>query len=293
VQAARFAHWLSALLISDPRQRAAADVLARGRGGPPTLWTAGISGDRPIVLLRLDNPVELSRVQDLLLAQNDWRSKRMAVDVVLLNTAIGAAGDALHNALAPLVSAQQSLLKADTAAVKAELFALRDHAISDDLRNGLLTQARVVLAANERSRTGHDAAPTPGPAGVAIRASTPAQAASASCGPLEFANGSGGFSHAGRAYHIHLDDERCTPAPWINVIANPAFGFLVSAEGGGGRTIRSAICRMRRCICAMKTAVLCGAPPRCRCASPARTTTSRMARALAASQTMPMASSWS
>ena len=50
VQAARFAHWLRALLISDPRHRAAADVLARGRGGPPTLWAAGISGARPIAL---------------------------------------------------------------------------------------------------------------------------------------------------------------------------------------------------------------------------------------------------
>jgi cellobiose phosphorylase len=75
-QAACFAHWLSAVLISDPRQRAAADVLARGRGGPPTLWAAGISGDRPIVLLRLDNPADLPRVQELLRAQNDWRSKR-------------------------------------------------------------------------------------------------------------------------------------------------------------------------------------------------------------------------
>jgi len=234
-QAARFAHWLSALLIRDPRQCAAGEVLARGRGGPPVLWAAGISGDRPIVLLRLDNSADLPRVRDLLLAQNDWRGKRFAVDVVLLNTAIGPAGDALHRALEPLVSAQQALLKADTPAVKAELFALRDHAISDDLRNGLLTMARVLLDANELSPTelsptGHVAAPT---ADKAILASTPAQAASAPPGPLEFANGSGGFSHAGRAYHIHLDDERCTPAPWVNVIANPAFGFLVSAEGGG------------------------------------------------------------
>ncbi len=229
-QAARFEHWLSALLISDPRQRAAADVLACGRGGPPTLWTAGISGDRAIVLLRLDNPVELPRVLDLLLAQNDWRRKCLGVDVVLLNTAIGAAGDVLYSALEPMMSAQQALLKADTPAVKAELFTLRDDAISDDLRNGLLTQARVLLDTNERSRTGHDAAPT---AGEAIRAGTPAQTASTSPGPLEFANGSGGFSLAGREYHIHLDDERCTPAPWVNVIANPAFGFLVSAEGGG------------------------------------------------------------
>jgi len=232
-QAARFAHWLSALLISDPRQRAATEVLAHGRGGPPTLWAAGISGDRPTVLLRLDNPAELPRVQELLLAQHDWRNKRLAVDVVLLSTATGADGDALHRALEPLVSAQQAQLKADPAAVKAELFALRDGAIGDELRNGLLTVARVLLDANESSRTTHVASPTPDTARAAIRAITPAQAARTPGSKLEFANGSGGFSDGGHAYDIHLDNERCTPAPWVNVIANPAFGFLVSAEGGG------------------------------------------------------------
>ena len=233
-QDARFAHWLSALLISDPRQRAAPEVLARGRGGPPTLWAAGISGDRPIMLARLDNPAELPRLHELLLAQNDWRSKRLAVDVVLLNTAIGVDGDALHSALEPLISAQQAQLKADTAAVKAELFVLRDSAIGNDLRNGLITVARVLL---EGAEPGHTAtAPTAvktTPAAT-IRASMRASATTTpTAGKLEFANGSGGFSHAGRAYQIHLDGERCTPAPWVNVIANPAFGFLVSAEGGG------------------------------------------------------------
>ena len=231
-QAARFAHWLSALLIRDPCQCAAGEVLARGRGGPPVLWAAGISGDRPIVLLRLDNSADLPRVRDLLLAQNDWRGKRLAVDVVLLNAATGTDGDALHSALEPLVSAQQRLIT-HTAAVPAELFSLRNGAISDDLRNGLLTVARVLLDHDELPRPTNRAAPTPSTACAAIRASTPAQGAIAPASALEFANGSGGFSHAGRAYRIHLDDERCTPAPWVNVIANPAFGFLVSSEGGG------------------------------------------------------------
>ena len=232
-QAARSAHWLSEVLISDPHQRAAADALARGRGGPPTLWAAGIFGDRPIMLLRLDNMAALPRVQELLRAQNDWRSKQLAVDVVLLNIATGAAGDALHSALEPLVSTQQAQLKTDTAAVEAELIALRDSAINDDLRNGLLTVARVLIDANEPLRTTYLAAPAPGMTGAPIRASTPAQAASAPDSPLEFANGIGGYRQTGRSYRIHLDDERCTPVPWVNVIANPAFGFFVSAEGGG------------------------------------------------------------
>ena len=232
-QAARFAHWMDAVLSSDPSQRAAPDVLTRGRGGPPTLWAAGISGDRPIVLLRLGHSDALPRVQELLLAQDYWRSQRLAVDVVLLNSATGADGDALQSVIASLVSTQQALLKASDQPPKAELFALRDAAISDDLRNGLLTVARVVLddvPPTPITATSAAAIATP----VVIRASTPASAATtATAGQPEFANGHGGFSDNGRSYRIDLDDKHPTPAPWVNVIANPAFGFLVSAEGGG------------------------------------------------------------
>ncbi|MFC5581414.1 GH36-type glycosyl hydrolase domain-containing protein [Rhodanobacter terrae] len=230
---ARFAYWMSAVVNSDPGQRPAPNVLARGRGGPPTLWAAGISGDRPIVLCRLSSDAGLPPVQELLLAQHYWRGQRLAVDVVLLNTADGADGDALHSALTALASTQQAQLKADDRLPKAELFALRDDAIDDDLRSGLLTVARVVLddAATE------PVAAEPAPTAIApaiIRTSTPASVAAVPIsGELEFANGIGGFTDAGRAYEINLDDKRGTPAPWVNVIANPAFGFLVSAEGGG------------------------------------------------------------
>jgi cellobiose phosphorylase len=232
-QLACFAYWMSALVDSDPGQRPAPDVLARGRGGPPTLWAAGISGDRPIVLLRLGSDSGLPRVRELLLAQNYWRSQRLAVDVVLLNTADSAEGNALHSALTALVGTQQAQLKSDDRLPKAELFALRDNAVGDDLRNGLLTVARVVLdvAATEPvvSET-----PSPSVESAVIRASTPASATAVPItDELEFANGIGGFTDAGRAYEINLDDQRDTPAPWVNVIANPAFGFLVAAEGGG------------------------------------------------------------
>src|SRR5208282_4129462 len=49
----------------------------------------------------------------------------------------------------------------------------------------------------------------------------------------EFFNGLGGFVAGGREYATILGDGEWTPAPWINVIANPGFGFQVSAEGGG------------------------------------------------------------
>ncbi len=51
---------------------------------------------------------------------------------------------------------------------------------------------------------------------------------------LQFFNGFGGFSRAGDEYIIRLTEEDvATPAPWVNVIANPNFGTLVSESGQG------------------------------------------------------------
>jgi cellobiose phosphorylase len=224
---------MRALISSERGQRAAPDALARGHGGPPTLWAAGVSGDRPIALLRLGDNAELPRVHELLRAQHHWRGQRLAVDVVLLNTAVGDAGDAVDAALAPLASAQQAQLKAGAELPKAELFAMRQSALSDELRDGLLTAARVLLDPADAAPT----AVTPVSAltlAATVPASMPiAAAANTAASTLEFANGCGGFIDGGRAYAIHLDEAQPTPAPWVNVIANPAFGFVVSAEGGG------------------------------------------------------------
>lgn len=51
--------------------------------------------------------------------------------------------------------------------------------------------------------------------------------------PLKFFNGLGGFSNDGREYIIYLKNNQTTPAPWVNVISNKNFGFIVSESGGG------------------------------------------------------------
>ena len=49
--------------------------------------------------------------------------------------------------------------------------------------------------------------------------------------PLVMENGLGGFTPDGREYVVVLDGERETPLPWSNVLANPAFGTIVSSSG--------------------------------------------------------------
>jgi cellobiose phosphorylase len=234
---ARIAHWLDAVLVSDPKQRPASNVLAQGRGGPPALWAAGISADRPILLQCIESQADLACTHDLFHAQDYWRSQRLAVDVVVLNMVAGDEGDVLQKLLEPLATAQASRLKADADAVKCELFSLREAAISVELCNGLLTAARVVLGFPDRNNDNAAPvavdAPTTTTIPAAIKASVSAGLPAAPVSALEFANGIGGFSDNGRDYEIQLTHDRCTPAPWVNVIANPSFGCLVSAEGGG------------------------------------------------------------
>ncbi|MFO1371400.1 MAG: glycosyl transferase [Candidatus Competibacteraceae bacterium] len=56
--------------------------------------------------------------------------------------------------------------------------------------------------------------------------------------PLQFWNGYGGFSADGREYVIRVQPDasgrlQLPPLPWINVVANPQFGFLASETGAG------------------------------------------------------------
>ncbi|EJO59722.1 GH36-type glycosyl hydrolase domain-containing protein, partial [Burkholderia multivorans] len=69
-------------------------------------------------------------------------------------------------------------------------------------------------------------APLPPPA---IAAPKGAQAGAG----LEYFNGIGGFARGGREYVVILQPGQRTPMPWVNVVANPSCGFLMSAEGGG------------------------------------------------------------
>ncbi|MEO8159951.1 MAG: glycosyl transferase family 36 [Arenimonas sp.] len=237
--ARQFDQLAAALLQADLARRAPAGVLGRGRGGAPTLWAAGISGDRPIVLLRMDAACDSTAMASLFAAQCYWQAMGLGADVVLL-----AGGDA--RALASLQNeARQQTARLETGQAQAAgaVFVLDAASTSDGLRDGLASAARIVLdgasAWSQDARIGAaDSLLTP-PAlpGRAPRRLTAGHAvcapASGAAGTREFDNGWGGFADDGATYAITLSGDACTPGPWSNVVANAGFGFLVTAEGGG------------------------------------------------------------
>jgi len=225
------------IVYATPMLRPPSDTIGRGSGGQPGLWTLGISGDLPIILVRISDILQLDVAREALQAVEYWRMKRLAVDLVILNERSSSYVQDLQIALETLVRASQSRPEIGEERLPGHIFMLRADLISPEARTLLASVARVVLS-GERGRLADqlERAPEvkPSPRTVPRRAA-PVSELQVSRPPLglEYFNGLGGFAEGGREYVTILGPGQSTPAPWINVVANPIFGFQVSAEGGG------------------------------------------------------------
>ena len=224
------------VIYSDPTLRPSSDALQRSTGGQSKLWANGISGDLPIVLVRIDDAVDLEIVRELVRAHEYWRMKRLAVDLVILNERPPSYDQDLQVALEALVRANQVRPYPVGDGARGSVFVLRGDLVSVEVRNVLQTAARAVLLsrrgtlADQVTRMEVIAPATPPPPRSAAIRRPPITMPRR---PIEFFNGLGGFASDGRDYVTILGEGQWTPAPWINVIANSAFGFEVSVEGAG------------------------------------------------------------
>src|SRR6185369_17716034 len=96
------------VLYSDPSLRPPASLLARNRRGASGLWAHGISGDLPIVVVRIDEVEDLAIVRDLLRAHEYWRMKRLAVDLVIVNERSSSYLQDLQSAIETAVRSSQA-----------------------------------------------------------------------------------------------------------------------------------------------------------------------------------------
>ncbi len=226
----------SRVLYADRSLRAGAEILARNELGQEGLWPHGISGDLPILLVRVIEEDDLALVREVLQAQEYWRLKGLRADVVVLNEHPASYLDQMHGQLTALL---------DNGPWRAwnhqpgGAYLLRGDRMGDAERVLLASVARVVLsgdrgdlAAQLEQAHAHWHAPEP-PELVPVRQPAPTVADGPGVEPpvLVMANGLGGFCDGGREYAVLLDGEAETPLPWVNVIANPAFGTVVSAGG--------------------------------------------------------------
>jgi len=235
-EARAFQRIANLVLYSDASLRASRGILEKNQLGQSALWPHGISGDLPIVLLRIDDDDGLEMVKQLLRAQEYWRRKRLAVDLVILNDRPPSSASDLQQALDAAIGTSQKR-RAEDGTRRGSVFLLRADVVTPATRDLLLTAARAIFVARHGTLSDQLARlpePEPVPRQRMRRTDGPTKDfAARTVPPLEFFNGLGGFSQDAREYVVVLDEGQWTPAPWVNVIANPQFGFLASADGCG------------------------------------------------------------
>jgi len=236
-EAQLFQQLANAVLYSDASLRPSSETLSQSTVDRTALWAHGISGDLPIVLACIDKADDVDIVRQLLRAHEYWRMRQLSTDVIILNEKASSYEQGLQGSLEGLVRGSRLRLCPDAGGARGSIYLLRTDLLSEQDRLLLQQVARVVLLGRRGTlveqvtrlqRRSRAVSRNVSPPRVGRRLDVPLVERE-----LEFFNGLGGFADDGREYVTILGEGLRTPRPWVNVIANPSFGFLVSESGSG------------------------------------------------------------
>ena len=241
---AKYQQLLSHILYPTSELRPEPWLLSKNSLGQSGLWPYGISGDYPIFLVIIDQQDDLEALQETLQAHAYWRKMGLMIDLVILNTKDVSYAQELDGRIQQAITVMDG---ADWVNRRGGIFNLTASQMSSDSIILLKTAARVVIDLHEQQldmllKKVADVPPSLPPF-IATESGEEFQVDRQIERPkdLQFANGFGGFTADGEEYQIYLEGKdrsdsgsnEVTPAPWINVIANQDFGFMVSESGGG------------------------------------------------------------
>lgn len=224
----------SLLLYANSALRAGGGLLLKNLRGQSGLWGHSISGDLPIILLRIEDQANIELVRQLIQAHAYWRLKGLEIDLVIWNEDHAGYRQALHDQIMGFIAAGADTNLRDRPGGifvrSADQIAEEDRLLFQAVARVIISDSRGTLA-QQVDRRG-TAEPTV-PALTLIRKHRHLLPATAPM-PREdliFYNGVGGFTPDGREYVVSTGLDQTTPAPWVNVLANPHFGALVSESG--------------------------------------------------------------
>ena len=223
----------TALLYSGPRPNANLNT-STALIDQRQLWRLGISGDKPILLVRIHSSEGLGLVQSLLRAQPWWSFGALATDVVVLNSEDNSYLSPLqHEIVAQRDRLNQKVQHSFPPTDGAGFYLLREHEVSPSEKAALSAMARVVFIADGRPietqiaalKTVWTAQAKPKTADLTAQPALPS--------PAQIKTPTGKFDVATGEFQFDISSTQRPLRPWVNVISNAAFGFQVSETGSG------------------------------------------------------------
>ncbi len=231
-----YARLASSVIYANASLRANASVLVRNRRGQSALWGYAISGDLPIVLLQIADAGNIELVRQLVQAHAYWRLKGLAVDLVIWNEDHDGYRQQLQEQIIGLIAAGIEAHIVDRPGGifvrHAEQISPEDRVLFQSVARAIITDSHGTLAAQMNRRAPADTR-IPRLAPTRTHRPQPFATAESPGKDLILFNGTGGFSPDGREYVIMPAAGAATPAPWVNILANPRFGAVVSESGLG------------------------------------------------------------
>ena len=223
----------SSVIYANAALRADPAILARNRRGQSGLWGHSVSGDLPIVLLQIGDAAHIELVRQLVQAHAYWRLKGLAVDLVIWNEDRAGYRQLLQEQIIGLIAAGIETNAPDRPGAifvrPAEQVSVEDRTLFQSVAKAIIVDSRGSLAEQVAGRRA-DVLPARFTPTRVQRAEAPAPSPPPRS-DLVFFNGLGGFTPDGREYIITIGPGAVTPAPWVNVLANPGFGTVVSEAG--------------------------------------------------------------
>ena len=229
--ASNYQRMAASVVFATAALRADAGVIARNCRGQSNLWGFGISGDLPIVLLNLAGPEPSVVMNQMVQAQAYWNAFGLRSELAVVCAPSPDGDPAFFDRIRRHIDSGPGAGRVGKA---GGIFVLDDTKLDDGDRMLLQSVARIVLS--DVCELAAQLAHRPGDSKVVEsdapeKASAPDVAVPESRNDPLASNGFGNFSADGREYVLTTSAAHMTPAPWVNVIANPDFGTLVSESG--------------------------------------------------------------
>ncbi|KJS03850.1 MAG: glycosyl transferase family 36 [Peptococcaceae bacterium BRH_c4a] len=227
-QAMAFQTFAGLMLYTPPLRQERKQSITANVKGQSSLWAYGVSGDLPMILVRIQNRANMQFIVKQLTGHEYLRRLGLIFDLVILNESPGGYQQDLQEALRRAAEQVVALHGAG-----GGVFIINANQLPDGDRTLLFAAARVVLRADGPSLKAQTKLPPqddllPAPLMTAVPLNRFATPPMDNERQLMFFNGWGGFSPDGREYQIIVKNGHHLPAPWINAIANQRFGCLVS-----------------------------------------------------------------
>ena len=200
-----------------------------------SLWRYGISGDNPILLVKVSNIEDIYVIEEVVGIYEYYRAKKIFIDLVILNLETNVYERFVRDGINEVISNKQLEYLRN---INTGIFIFnKDEILKEDL-NVIEFKARLIIDAKNGDVSSQLKELEEREKDVHKVKKEKLQNINTEIYPLKkekllFDNSFGGFKEDGTEYFIYKNKDNILPAVWCNVITNNFFGTVITDNLGG------------------------------------------------------------